>query len=286
MLKRADKDLFLKDNKMSNKDLNPKFSTRNSADEETGKRYFIRLNLSERLQHFILLACFIVLAVTGFMVMIPEALAQALGGASETVFFYRGLLHRIAGIILISVGIFHFMYLLFTRAGRRWLVDMLPRPRDLKDMIFNIFYYIGFKKEPPEFDRFSYKQKFEYGALIAGSTIMSATGLLLWTEYKWSKFILDIAKLVHGMEAILACLAIIIWHLFEVYLLPHKSPISKTWITGLIDEDEMKEEFAGHYKKIMADPALRQVYVHGENESDQTTDTPRQVKISDLSRIH
>ena len=271
---------------MSNKDLNPKFSTRNSADEETGKRYFIRLNLSERLQHFILLACFIVLAVTGFMVMIPEALAQALGGASETVFFYRGLLHRIAGIILISVGIFHFMYLLFTRAGRRWLVDMLPRPRDLKDMIFNIFYYIGFKKEPPEFDRFSYKQKFEYGALIAGSTIMSATGLLLWTEYKWSKFILDIAKLVHGMEAILACLAIIIWHLFEVYLLPHKSPISKTWITGLIDEDEMKEEFAGHYKKIMADPALRQVYVHGENEADQTTDTPRQVKISDLSRIH
>jgi cytochrome b subunit of formate dehydrogenase len=271
---------------MSHKELNPKFSAQKSADAETGKRYFIRLNLSERVQHFILFGCFIVLAVTGFMVMIPEVLAQALGGASETVFFYRGLLHRIAGIILISVGLFHFMYLLFTRAGRRWLVDMLPRPRDLKDMIFNIFYYLGLKKEPPEFDRFSYKQKFEYGALIAGSTIMSATGLLLWTEYRWSKFILDIAKLVHGMEAILACLAIIIWHLFEVYLLPHQSSISKTWITGLIDEDEMKEEFAGHYKKIMADPALRQIYVHGENAADQAADTPQPVKISDLSRIH
>jgi cytochrome b subunit of formate dehydrogenase len=271
---------------MSQKELKPKFSAQSSPNAETGKRYFIRLNLSERIQHFILLGCFIVLAVTGFMVMIPETLAQALGGASETVFFYRGLLHRIAGIMMISVGIFHFMYLLFTRAGRRWLVDMLPRPRDLKDMIFNMLHYIGFKKEPPEFDRFSYKQKFEYGALIAGSTIMSATGLLLWTEYKWSKFILDIAKLVHGMEAILACLAIMIWHLFEVYLLPHQSPISKTWITGLIDEDEMKEEFAGHYKKIMADPALRQIYIQGEKEADQAADTPQPVKISDLARIH
>lgn len=271
---------------MSNKELNNKFTAQKSVESETGKRYFIRLNLSERVQHFILFGCFIVLAVTGFMVKIPEVLTQALGVASETVFFYRGLLHRIAGIILILLGMFHLTYLLFTRAGRRWLVDMLPRFRDLKDIILNIFYYLGFKKEPPEFDRFSYKQKFEYGALIAGSTIMSATGLLLWTEYKWSKFILDIAKLVHGMEAVLACLAIMIWHLFEVYLIPHKSPITKTWITGLIDEDEMKHEFAGHYKKIMADPDLRQIYVHGENKTDRAADTSRQVKISDLSRIH
>ena len=271
---------------MSNKDLNPKVTAHKNTDAKSGKRYFIRLNFSERLQHFILFACFIVLAVTGFMVKIPESLAQALGGASETVFFYRGILHRIAGIMLILVGIYHFLYLFFNRAGRRWLIDMLPRPRDLKDMIFNMLYYLGFRKEPPEFDRFSYKQKFEYGALIAGSTIMSATGLLLWTEYKWSKFILDIATLVHGMEAILACLAIMIWHLFEVYLVPRKSPITKTWITGLIDEDEMKEEFASHYKKIIEDPDLSQIYVHGGNEADQTIDPPRQVKISDLARIH
>ena len=271
---------------MSNKNLNPNVSAHHRAEAEPGKKYFIRLNFSERLQHFILFASFIVLALTGFMVKIPEALAQVLGGASETVFFYRGVLHRIAGIILILVGMYHFLYLFFSRAGRRWLIDMLPRPRDLKDMIFNMLYYLGFKKEPPEFDRFSYKQKFEYGALIAGSTIMSATGLLLWTESKWSKFILDIAKLVHGMEAILACLAIMIWHLFEVYLVPRKSSISKTWITGLIDEDEMKAEFGAHYKKIADDPNLRQIYVHGDNEADQATDPPQQVKISDLARIH
>jgi hypothetical protein len=115
---------------------------------------------------------------------------------------------------------------------------------------------------------------------------MSATGLLLWTEAKWSKFILDIATLVHGMEAILACLAIMIWHLFEVYLVPRKSPITKTWITGLIDEDEMKEEFGAHYKKIMDDPNLSQIYVHGENEVNQAPNTPKTVKMSDLARIH
>ena len=55
---------------------------------------------------------------------------------------------------------------------------------------------------------------------------------------------------------------------------------------SLIDEDEMKEEFAGHYKKIMADPGLRQIYLRGENEADRAADTPQPVKISDLSRIH
>ena len=271
---------------MRNKDLNQADGAHKSADAKTAKRYFIRLNYAERLQHIILIVCFIVLAVTGFMVMVPETLAQALGRASDTVFFYRGILHRIAGITLILVGIYHFLYLFFTGPGRRWLVDMLPRPRDLKDMILNMLHYLGLKEDAPEFDRFSYKQKFEYGALIVGSTVMSLTGLLLWTEYMWSKFILDIAKLVHGMEAVLACLAIMIWHLFEVYLVPRESSISKTWLTGLIDEHEMKEEFALHYKKIMDDPALQEIYIDGEDPANQKPKPPRKVKIEDLARIH
>ena len=267
---------------MSNIDIAAAGKANEGAGKNAGHRYFIRLNIAERVQHMILAVCFIVLVISGFMINIPEAIMQRFGTGFMTVFEYRGLLHRIAGTTMILVSVFHVLYLLFTAAGRRWLVDMLPRPKDLMDMINNMLYYAGFKKEPPEFDRFCYKHKLEYFALIAGIIIVSVTGLLLWTEYRWNKFILDIATLIHSMEAILASLAIMIWHIYEVHLRPHKFPIDNMWITGVIDEEEMKEEYALHYKKIMNDPELRKIYIRG---GDQELTATRPVSITDLPII-
>jgi len=33
------------------------------------------------------------------------------------------------------------------------------------------------------------------------------------------------------------------------------------WLTGVIDEEEMKEEYPFHYKKIMNDPRLKKIYI-------------------------
>jgi len=95
---------------------------------------------------------------------------------------------------------------------------------------------------------------------------MSLTGLFLWTEEMWPKFLLDIATIVHGMEAILACLAIMVWHMYDVHLRPRKFPIDNLWLTGVIEEEEMQEEFPLHYKKIMEDPELQKVYLVPEHE--------------------
>ena len=231
-----------------------------------GHRYFVRLNINERVQHMIFLICFIVLAITGFMLKLPEDIVQKFGDARDIVFFYRGILHRIAGTIMILVSLYHVFYLLFKPAGRRWLADMMPRFKDLTDMIGTMLYYLRIKEKHPEYDRFYYKQKLEYGALIAGATLMSLTGLLLWTEEMWPKFLLDIASIVHGMEAIPACLAIMVWHMYEVHLRPRKFPIDNLWLTGLIEEEEMREEFPLHYKRIMEDPELQKVYLVPEHE--------------------
>jgi len=232
-----------------------------STEQPDGERYFIRLNLSERVQHLIFVSCFLVLVITGFMIKIPEDMLDWLGGAGKTVFYYRSFLHRTAGVIMILTSAYHIYYLIFKPAGRRWLVDMLPKIKDITDMISNIRYYLGLEDSPPEFDRFCYKHKLEYGALFAGTTLMSVTGVLMWTEYHWSKFVFDISTLVHGMEAILACLAIMLWHLYEVHLRPHKFPIDHMWLTGVIDEEEMKAEYPFHYKKIMNDPELKKIYI-------------------------
>lgn len=233
----------------------------------TPKRYFIRLTYSERLQHIVFVSCFVVLAITGLVLKVPkEILEQTLGAAREPVFYYRGILHRTAATVLILTSLYHMYYLVFTQPGRRWLLDMMPRFKDLEDMVGTMLYYVGIRKDRPEYDRFSYKQKMEYGALIAGSTLMTVTGLILWTEFLWTRFILDLSAIVHGMEAVLACLAIMVWHLYEVHLRPHKYPMSNVWITGVIDEEEMKEEYPLYYKKIMADPTLQQMCI----KTDQT----------------
>ena len=240
-----------------------------ALDDETGvpseavadERYFVRLNKSERVQHMIFAACFFVLVATGFMLKLPESFLSFFGQAGEMLFRYRRLLHRTAGTLMILVSVYHVYYLLLKPAGRRWLVDMLPRLKDLKDMRDNLLYYFNIRNEPPEFDRFCYKHKIEYGALIAGTTIMSVTGIILWTQYEWSKFVVDIAALVHGMEAILASLAIMIWHFYEIHFRPHKSPLDNLWITGVINEAEMKEEYMLHYKKIMNDPELQKIFI-------------------------
>jgi formate dehydrogenase gamma subunit len=252
---------------MENKDINFKSKSDKEVDKATGKIYFVRLNYSERVQHMILVVCFVVLVITGFMLKIPEDMVKILGKTGEAVFSFRSILHRQAGIIMILVSLYHIYYITFKPAGRRWITDMMMWPKDLKEMATTLLYYIGIKDNHPEYDRFCYKHKFEYGALFFGNTLMAVTGLLLWTEYKWSKFVLDIATLIHGMEAILATLAIIVWHLYEVHIRPHKFPIDNMWLTGVIDEEEMKEEYPLHYKKIVADPELHKIYIERRSRS-------------------
>ena len=99
------------------------------------KLYFIRLNLSERVQHLIFVICFIVLVITGFMTKISKDMLGFLGGAGNFVFYYRSLLHRTAGVIMILTSLYHIYYLIFKPAGRRLLFDMMPRIKDITDMI-------------------------------------------------------------------------------------------------------------------------------------------------------
>jgi formate dehydrogenase gamma subunit len=228
---------------------------------EAGKRYFVRLNRSEKIQHWIFLGCFILLVITGFMAKLPGDIVDKMGQIKGAIFSIRSIVHRIAGTIMILTSIYHVFYLFFNKAGRRWLSDMLPRLKDLKDALHSALYLIGMKHDLPEFDRFNYKHKVEYWALISGSTIMSITGVLLWTQDRWNKFLIDVATLVHGMEAILAALAIIVWHMYEVYFKPGKSITDDLWLTGVMEEEEIKEEHPLHYKKIMDDPDLQQVYL-------------------------
>ncbi|MBI5559276.1 MAG: cytochrome b/b6 domain-containing protein [Deltaproteobacteria bacterium] len=218
-----------------------------------------RLNRQERVQHFLTFATFVILVATGYMLRIPEDWISKFGEAGRTIFYYRSLIHRIAGVAMIITGLYHVIYLGVSRDGRSFIKDMIPNLRDAIGGIQNLAYYLGLRSEPPKFDRFDYREKAEYWALVAGTIIISVTGIFLWTETYWSKFILDLSILIHGMEAILATLAIIVWHFYAVHWKPGQFPMSNVWIDGKMSAHHLKEEHPLQYERLVAEGKLAPV---------------------------
>jgi len=239
----------------------PKAASPSGESARPQRRYFVRLNKHERLQHITLMIAFTLLVITGFTLQLSEDWLRKIGASGYT-YEVRSLLHRIAGIIMIIICLSHVLYVLFWRPGKKWLRDMLPRWRDLREARENMLFYLGRRKRPPRFDRFNYKEKVEYWALIAGSTLMSLTGLIMMYEAGWSRLIVQVSALVHRMEAVLACLAIIIWHFYEVHLRPGKFPHSKVWWTGLMSEEEMEEEHPEHLERLLKERRSRHDVIH------------------------
>jgi cytochrome b subunit of formate dehydrogenase len=201
---------------------------------------FVRLNTHERLQHMIFIVCFVLLVITGFTLRLPDTWMRRL---AATPFSYevRSNLHRGAGIALIIVSLIHIYYLVLFKEGRAWVRDIFLRPRDLREAVQTVAYNLRLRKELPRYD----------WALIVGNTLMSITGLMLVFEYLWGQLALDIAGLIHRMEAILACLALIVWHMYEVHLRPSKFPHSAVWWHGLMTEEEMREEHPAHLERLL-----------------------------------
>src|SRR5215470_12296850 len=111
---------------------------------------------SQRLQHWLLLTSFIVLVLSGFALQYPDSWLAWLLGSNE--YLRRGL-HRFAAVVMLVVGVYHLGYLAFTKDGRRWVKDMLPSVKDLKDVFGNFAYYLGLRSIKPKIARFGYAEK-------------------------------------------------------------------------------------------------------------------------------
>ena len=215
------------------------------------KRQFVRLTKSQRIQHIILMISTILLVITGFMLHADRWLIGVFGSASETIFWWRGFIHRFAGVSVTIVCIYHLIYVVVSKEGRSWVMDMLPRMKDAVDAWQNVMYMLGFRDSRPQMDRFFYLEKLEYWSVYFGMFIVIVTGTIMWTEYLWPKFYLDVAGAFHLGEATLAALAIIVGHIFSVHFNPHVYPMNRAFIDGMIDEDLMKEEHQLWYEREM-----------------------------------
>jgi formate dehydrogenase gamma subunit len=206
-------------------------------------RPVLRMSLSQRWQHAVLALSFITLAVTGFALKFPDSGLAAMLGSSEPV---RRWIHRIAGIVLLLVGLYHLIHILTTKEGRRLVRDLFPVKKDLDDIRCAIRYLAGWSNEKPKIGRFGYAEKMEYWAVLWGTIIMGVTGLMIWFKLDVTRFLprwaVDVALTIHYYEAVLACLAIVVWHFYHVIFDPDVYPLNTACWNGRVSEEWQKHE--------------------------------------------
>jgi len=204
-----------------------------------------RMTIGEVWQHTILMISFIVLVLTGFSLRFSEAWWVRLLFGFEGGFPVRGIIHRVAAVILVLAAVWHAIWLTSAR-GRQFIKDIFPTREDFAQFWQMTSYNLGIRKTPPQFARFSYVEKAEYWALVWGTAVMALTGFFLWFDnvaVKWfPKGFLDVVLVIHYYEAWLAMLAILIWHMYSTVFSPSVYPMNPSWYTGKIPKEVYKHE--------------------------------------------
>jgi cytochrome b subunit of formate dehydrogenase len=195
-----------------------------------------RMPRALRWQHGLVMLSFTVLAYTGFALKYSESWWAAPVVRWETHLGLRGLIHRGAAVVLLAALAWHVAHLAVSARMRARLRGLVPSLRDVAAVRAALAYYLRRRVDRPHSGVFSYVEKVEYWAFLWGMVVMGVTGFLLWfdnfTLRNFPKWVADVATAVHFYEAVLAALAILVWHLYWVIFDPDVYPMDWSWWDG------------------------------------------------------
>ena len=221
--------------------------------------FYQRFPLARRIEHIIMLLSFGILGLTGLPQRYPLAdisvwLVNLLGGIENL----RAVHHVSATVMMLGTA-WHIILAGYKVFVLREKMSMLPSLQDVKDGLQALLHNIGFNKKFPQMGRYTWEEKLEYWAFVWGALVMGLTGFLMWNPITAAKFLpgdwIPAAKAAHGGEAVLAVLAIIIWHMYGV----HIRSFNKSMWTGEMSEEEMLHEHPLELADIKAGIANRPV---------------------------
>jgi len=208
--------------------------------------YLTRFTARQRAEHFTVMSLFILLSLTGLPQKYFDAgwarwMIDALGGIDRIRWF-----HRAAGLSFTAMTALHLMSAIFSVAAGRSPLSIVPNRKDFTDAIQTLQYYLGRADAPARFDRFDYRQKFEYWGLVLGAVVVISTGLILYFPILFTRLfpgeLVPAAKVAHSNEGLMAFLVVILWHIYNAHLNPDVFPFDKTIFTGKISLERMKHE--------------------------------------------
>jgi len=231
--------------------------------QQTGKRIekraeervYQRFDIHQRLQHIGMFTSFLLLTLTGLPIKFEQSSfarwVVALFGGFDNLFYA----HLLGAVLMIYVSIYHLIYLvLVPLRGKKKSWAIVPGLKDFTDLFQNLAYFLGFRKEGARFDRYSYKEKFDYWAVFWGMFIMAGSGLMMWYPQFFTAFlprwVIDASRYAHTDEAILAISAIFIWHFYNVHFNNRYFPMSKVWYVGNLTREEMEEDHPLELERI------------------------------------
>jgi cytochrome b subunit of formate dehydrogenase len=191
----------------------------------------------ERVQHVVLVVSFFALVCTGFALKYPDQSWARPLLLMEGARSMRSIIHRVAAVVFMAVSVTHLLSLILSRRLRKHWMEMLPNANDPREALSSFAYNMGLGSTPPGRSAHSYVEKAEYWAVVWGAIVMVASGMLLWLNnlvlQHLSKTWLDVATSVHFYEAVLATLAIVVWHFYSIIFDPDVYPLNTAFLTGI-----------------------------------------------------
>jgi cytochrome b subunit of formate dehydrogenase len=236
-----------------------------------------RFDRSNQLLHLVVMTSFLGLAATGLPLLFSDARWARLLMAVFGGFRGAGIVHRFFGAALLSAVVYHVTNILwraFAR-GERGLfwgpTSMVPQPYDFIQFWQQLRWFAGAGPQP-RFDHFTYWEKFDYWAVLWGTTLMGAAGLVLWFPETAARFMpgwmFNVALFVHGAEAVLAIGFIFVVHFFNGHLRPGKFPMDIVIFVGSVTDQELKHERAGEYARLADSGTLERFTVPSPTPAD------------------
>jgi len=257
--------------------------TRTEEDDE----WFTRFVPFERFLHFLVVSSFLLLVITGMPLKFyytdwAKVLFAIIGGPETA-----RILHRFGAIITFFYFTLHLSSLVAKAwRGRHHIRDakgritfqqfvhtvfgpdsMLPTMQDLRDLIAHNKWFFG-RGEKPQFDRWTYWEKFDYFAVFWGVGIIGASGLIMWFPEFFTRFlpgwVINIALILHSDEALLAAGFIFSIHFFNTHFRIEKFPMDTVIFSGRLSKTEMLHERRRWYDRLVATNRLEAHRVRDE----------------------
>jgi cytochrome b subunit of formate dehydrogenase len=250
--------------------------------------WFTRFVPFERFLHFLVVTSFLLLVITGMPLKFyytgwAKALFAVIGGAETA-----RTLHRFGALVTFLYFGLHVVSLVGKAwKGRKSVRDpadgklhwkrlwgvwfgpdsMMPTWQDWSDFVAHNKWFFG-RGPKPEFDRWTYWEKFDYFAVFWGVFIIGSSGLVLWFPEFFTRFlpgwIINIALIIHSDEALLAAGFIFSIHFFNTHFRIEKFPMDTVIFSGRVSKGEMLHERRRWYERLVAEGRLDQHRVRDE----------------------
>jgi cytochrome b subunit of formate dehydrogenase len=172
-----------------------------------------------------------------------------------------GLIHRISAAIMLGIFFLHLIGVSINIARNknfRWFGpdSLVPNWKDFRDAGGMFLWFVG-KGPKPEFDRWTYWEKFDYWAVFWGMAVIGGSGMMLTfpeiTADIFPGWVFNVVMLVHGEEAFLAAVFLFTVHFFNNHFRPDKLPPPDiVMFTGTQSLEEFRRDHRMQYDHLVA----------------------------------